>query len=93
MSQVDSPYEYCKWINPQQQECDFEWKRVKGNITTQECHGAFKEKVVAFSVNIATIAIENITTHNENFVVLLFNKTSKSLPNVTILSRETGKIP
>merc|ERR1712130_574016 len=43
---VDSSYEYCKWINPQGQECDFEWKRAKGNITTQECHGAFKEKTV-----------------------------------------------
>merc|ERR1712130_737473 len=27
---VDSSYEYCKWINPQGQECDFEWKRAKG---------------------------------------------------------------
>jgi len=43
---VDSAYEFCKWINPQDQECDFEWKRAKGNITTQECHGAFKEKAV-----------------------------------------------
>jgi hypothetical protein len=43
---VDSAYEFCKWINPQQQECDFEWKRAKGNITTQDCHGAFSEKVV-----------------------------------------------
>ena len=45
ITQVDSAYEFCKWINPQEQECDFEWKRAKGNITTQECHGAFTEKV------------------------------------------------
>ena len=50
--QVDSSYEYCKWINPQGQECDFEWKRAKGNITTQECHGAFKEKVLDITINI-----------------------------------------
>ena len=36
-SQVDQAYEFCKWINPQQQECDFEWKRLKGNITRQRC--------------------------------------------------------
>ena len=36
-SQVDEAYEFCKWINPQQQECDFEWKRLKGNITRQRC--------------------------------------------------------
>jgi len=43
---VDSAYEFCKWTNPQGQICDFEWKRAKGNITTQECHGAFSEKAV-----------------------------------------------
>merc|ERR550532_614931 len=43
---VDSAYEFCKWINPQEQECDFVWKRAEGNITTQECHSAFSEKAV-----------------------------------------------
>merc|ERR1712108_64315 len=43
---VDNSYEYCKWTNPQQQICDFEWKRAVGNITTQSCHGSFKEKAV-----------------------------------------------
>jgi len=45
---VDSSYEYCKWTNPQAQICDFEWKRAIGNITTQECHGSFKEKAVFY---------------------------------------------
>ena len=34
---VDDDYEYCKFISPQQQVCDFEWKRSKGNITMQTC--------------------------------------------------------
>ena len=69
-TQVDSAYEYCKWVNPQQQECDFEWKRAIGNITTQECHGNFAEKVgfviiiVIISIKITVIiAIGNIITH------------------------------
>lgn len=34
---VDSDYEYCMWFSPQQQICDFEWKRSEDNITMQEC--------------------------------------------------------
>ena len=60
ITQVDSAYEFCKWINPQEQECDFVWKRAKGNITTQECHSAFSEKVpvviIIVNINIKIIA-------------------------------------
>ena len=57
---MDSAYEFCKWINPQEQECDFVWKRAEGNITTQECHSAFSEKVpvviTMVNINIKIIA-------------------------------------
>jgi len=34
---VDDHYEWCKFISPSGQECDFEWKRSEGNITMQQC--------------------------------------------------------
>ena len=34
---VDDDYEWCKFYHPSGQECDFEWKRSKKNITMQDC--------------------------------------------------------
>ena len=34
---VDGHYEWCKFYHPSQAFCDFEWKMIKNNITTQEC--------------------------------------------------------
>merc|ERR1711915_286045 len=34
---VDDDYEWCKFYHPDGRFCDFEWKRRKGNITTQDC--------------------------------------------------------
>lgn len=45
LCQVDSDYEFCKWTNPQQEICEFEWKRAAGNITMQEpCQ--FSDRIV-----------------------------------------------
>jgi len=50
---VDDHYEWCKWIHPGGQLCDFEWKRSQDNITMQECsdlqdrvsfHGIYDDK-------------------------------------------------
>ena len=43
--QVDSDYEFCKWVSPRDRYCDFEWKRASGNITTQDCQIADKVKL------------------------------------------------
>ena len=71
IAQVDSSYQFCKWINPHQQECDFGWNRGQWNITRQECHAAFSEKVgfviiIILIKIIATviIAIGNMTTYD-----------------------------
>ena len=32
-----SHYELCKFFHPSQAFCDFEWKRLANNITTQQC--------------------------------------------------------
>ena len=34
---VDDDYEWCKFYHPSQAFCDFEWKMIENNITTQEC--------------------------------------------------------
>jgi len=34
---VDGDYEYCMWHSPNNNMCDFEWKRSQDNITMQEC--------------------------------------------------------
>ena len=60
---VDSDYEFCRWINPQQQFCDFAWKRVTGNITTQECqirdkvsfHGRYSDRECGIRINSALV--------------------------------------
>jgi len=49
---VDDDYEWCKFYHPDGRFCDFEWKRRKGNITTQDCqlrgkvkfHGAYDDR-------------------------------------------------
>ena len=41
---VDDDYEWCKFYHPDGRFCDFEWKRRKGNITTQDCQ--LKGKVI-----------------------------------------------
>ena len=60
---VDSDYEFCRWINPQQQFCDFVWKRATGNITTQECqipdkvsfHGRYNDRECGIRINSASV--------------------------------------
>ena len=60
---VDSAYEFCRWYNPQQQHCDFEWKRMSGNITTQKCqfpdkvafHGLFPLNECGIRINSASV--------------------------------------
>ena len=65
---VDSAYELCRWYNPQQQHCDFEWKRMIGNITThyittQKCqfpdkiafHGLFPLNECGIRINSASV--------------------------------------
>ena len=71
---MDSAYEFCKWINPQEQECDFVWKRAEGNITTQECHSAFSEKVpvviIIVNINIkiiATVILASVNATTQEF--------------------------
>ena len=81
ITQVDSSYQFCKWINPQQQECDFGWNRAQWNITRQECHDAFSEKVVVIIIIIiinikiiaTDIAIGNVTltTLNESAILII----------------------
>ena len=46
---VDDDYEWCKFYNPSGQFCDFEWKRRKGNITTQECQLADKVGILVWA--------------------------------------------
>ena len=81
ITQVDSSYQFCKWTNPHQQECDFGWNRAQWNITTQECHDAFSEKVVVIIIIIiinikiiaTDIAIGNVTltTLNESAILII----------------------
>ena len=60
---VDSDYEFCRWINPQQQFCDFVWKRATGNVTTQECqipekvsfHGRYNDRECGIRINSASV--------------------------------------
>ena len=59
---VDSDYEFCRWINPQQQYCDFAWKRAAGNVTIQECqipnkvsfHGRYNDRECRIRINSAS---------------------------------------
>ena len=60
---VDSDYEFCRWINPQQQYCDFAWKRAAGNVTIQECqipnkvsfHGRYNDRECGIRINSASV--------------------------------------
>ena len=38
LCRTDSHYEYCKFYSPSGSFCDFEWKRLAGNITRQVKH-------------------------------------------------------
>ena len=35
----DTAYEFCKFVSPSGEGCQFEWKRAKWNITMQGCQG------------------------------------------------------
>jgi len=48
---TDGHYEWCKFISPTGQFCDFEWKRHLANVTTLDCqldrvefHGSYNKK-------------------------------------------------
>jgi len=61
--QVDSDYEFCKWVSPRDRYCDFEWKRASGNITTQDCqiadkvsfHGRYNDRECGIRINSASV--------------------------------------
>ena len=55
---VDDDYEYCKFISPQQQVCDFEWKRSEGNITMQTCDLDTDNKQVRDSVGCFDVCVK-----------------------------------
>lgn len=60
---VDSDYEFCRWINPRQQYCDFDWNRVTGNVTTEKCqipnkvsfHGRYNDRECGIRINSASM--------------------------------------
>ena len=60
---VDSDYKFCRWINPQQQYCDFDWKRATENVTTQDCqipnkvsfHGRYNDRECGIRINSASM--------------------------------------
>ena len=57
---VDDDYEYCKFISPQQQVCDFEWKRSEGNITMQTCDLDTDNKQVRDSVECFDVCVKGV---------------------------------
>ena len=57
---VDSDYEYCMWFSPQQQICDFEWKRSEDNITMQECPLNENHQKVVISIQSSSTIIINL---------------------------------
>jgi len=50
LCKADGHYEWCKIYHPSQDYCDFEWKRLTGNITRQDCAVSLSTRLVFHGV-------------------------------------------